>query len=490
MALWTPANITNLSAWYDADDATTITESLGAVSQWRDKSAGLNHLDQASGALQPTTGTKQINSKNVLDWGGTASMANASISSTQPFWVWMVYQPDVLSGNQGLWEDQAVGRSYLNLSGSIYQLRTPTQMNFDCYDRLTVGEVMLCGVLASNTTSSIEQGGRTCYPPSTLATGTDGLGGITMGSNAFGSLNLDGQIAEVVIVSGAMSEIEKLSVEGYLQHKWACTNALPAWHQYYSTPPQVDVIADADAVLDSVDGNWTIATDTLYSSGNQYGIGGTSKTGTFSCTAPAQPTLTVTNNDDGTATATIAGATALTTNTVYMFSDSMTVTPSAVATISANGSKSFTVSPIGIYWFYALSDLSGLTAISTTIERVDVSDGSDTAESSEDQYIRQYGELFTVQNEVAATDTNYARTSTWTDSHTAYGWMQPIGSNLALQYEQRELTVTNKVWFAEDPLATEGDRIQAADGTTFVIRGVVDQAGLNRLWRIDVEEQK
>jgi len=289
----------------------------------------------------------------------------------------------------------------------------------------------------------------------------------------------------------------------YIAGGFAYTDA-PArdyWGNLYGSPPAIGADAgviietDGDSTLTTVTGgNWTAATDTLYASGNQYGIGGTSKTGTFSCTAPSQPVLSVVNNDDGTATATIAGSSAGTTNTVYMFADSMTVSPTAVATISVDGAKKFTVSPIGIYWFYALSDLSGLTAISTTIERVDVSDGSDTAENSEDQYIRQYGELFTVQNEVEGRDTNYARTSTWTDSHTAYGWMQPIGlqagSVLLIQYEKRELKVSHKVWFAEDPLATEGDRIQKADGTSFVIRGVTDQAGINRLWRVDVEELK
>lgn len=251
------------------------------------------------------------------------------------------------------------------------------------------------------------------------------------------------------------------------------------------------ISADADTILDSVTGgNWTAASSNLYLAPNQYGVGGTSVTGTFSADAPTQPTLAVVNNDDGTATATISGADSSSENTVYMFGDEMTVSPTAVATITESGSEKFTVSPIGIYWFYAVSSVSGVTSLSTTIERVDVSDGSDAAESSEDQYIRQNGELFTVQNQVVMTDSNFARKSTWSDSHQAYGWMQSIGSDLREMYEQRQLVVDAKVWFAEDPQAAEGDRIQKADGTAYVIQGVIEQAGQSRLWRVDVQELK
>jgi len=40
--LWTPAQIST-AAWYDADDASTITHTTNAVTQWDDKSGNARH---------------------------------------------------------------------------------------------------------------------------------------------------------------------------------------------------------------------------------------------------------------------------------------------------------------------------------------------------------------------------------------------------------------------------------------------------------------
>ena len=43
MALWTPSQITT-ALWLDASDEATITDNLGSVSEWRDKSGNSNHV--------------------------------------------------------------------------------------------------------------------------------------------------------------------------------------------------------------------------------------------------------------------------------------------------------------------------------------------------------------------------------------------------------------------------------------------------------------
>ena len=52
--VWTPASLTNLLAWYDASDDSTITQAAGTVSQWRDKSGNGEHIaNPTTGATQP-----------------------------------------------------------------------------------------------------------------------------------------------------------------------------------------------------------------------------------------------------------------------------------------------------------------------------------------------------------------------------------------------------------------------------------------------------
>ena len=48
---WTPASLTGLQLWLDANDATTFTYSSGTVvSQWRDKSGGSHHANTLVGS--------------------------------------------------------------------------------------------------------------------------------------------------------------------------------------------------------------------------------------------------------------------------------------------------------------------------------------------------------------------------------------------------------------------------------------------------------
>ena len=50
---FTPKQITGLAAWYDANDAATITKSGTVVSEWHDKSGHANTLQQSNTAARP-----------------------------------------------------------------------------------------------------------------------------------------------------------------------------------------------------------------------------------------------------------------------------------------------------------------------------------------------------------------------------------------------------------------------------------------------------
>lgn len=67
---WSPADLANLALWLDASDPATITESSGAVSQWTSKDANGRTFTQATGALQPTTGSVTLNSLNTVAFAG------------------------------------------------------------------------------------------------------------------------------------------------------------------------------------------------------------------------------------------------------------------------------------------------------------------------------------------------------------------------------------------------------------------------------------
>ena len=58
-------------AWYDASDTATITVSGSAVTQWNDKSVNAYNLTQGTAGNRPLSGTRTLNSLNVIDFDGT-----------------------------------------------------------------------------------------------------------------------------------------------------------------------------------------------------------------------------------------------------------------------------------------------------------------------------------------------------------------------------------------------------------------------------------
>jgi hypothetical protein len=71
---WTPLSVAGCVGWWDASNLDSITESAGAVSQIDDLSGNGNHAEHDTAANQPTTGTRTVNSRNVLDCDGTSDM--------------------------------------------------------------------------------------------------------------------------------------------------------------------------------------------------------------------------------------------------------------------------------------------------------------------------------------------------------------------------------------------------------------------------------
>ncbi len=69
-AAFTPTDDPNTIGWWDADDAASITHNGGLVSGWGDKTGGAD-LAHSVPARQPSTGTRTLNGRNVIDFDGS-----------------------------------------------------------------------------------------------------------------------------------------------------------------------------------------------------------------------------------------------------------------------------------------------------------------------------------------------------------------------------------------------------------------------------------
>ena len=85
MQVVTPSPVAGYTAWYDASDTATITVSGNAVTQWNDKSANAFNLVQATAANRPLSGTRTLNSLNVIDFDGTNDCLVGSVAANWAF---------------------------------------------------------------------------------------------------------------------------------------------------------------------------------------------------------------------------------------------------------------------------------------------------------------------------------------------------------------------------------------------------------------------
>jgi hypothetical protein len=89
---WSPLDLPDLWAWWDADDGDTITEASGLVEEWGDKSGDSRTLSQAASGARPLLVANERNGRDIIrfstggtaDWMGTADPGSAA---AQPWWI-------------------------------------------------------------------------------------------------------------------------------------------------------------------------------------------------------------------------------------------------------------------------------------------------------------------------------------------------------------------------------------------------------------------
>lgn len=213
-----PSSLPNLQLWYDAQDAASITSAANAVSQINDKSGNARHGTQGVGASQPTTGTRTLNTKNVLNFDGVDDSLGISNSGFGPYAsVTIFYVADV--------DDTATSKSmFASGSGAMSLLANATeQISFGRQQQITIGSGgagFTNGIIAINGApsgsamwySGVNQFTNAVAPAPTITTTAIG---VQQGTNRF-----DGGIGEVIVYDRVLSQSEMNLVGNYLSTKW------------------------------------------------------------------------------------------------------------------------------------------------------------------------------------------------------------------------------------------------------------------------------
>lgn len=104
-----PTSLTDLVAWYNAADLSSISLSGSEVTQWNDSSGNGHHATQGTSVRRPLSGTRTLNSLNVLDFDGSNDfLINNGIAASfagedKPFTIFQVSQLDTSATGQTHW---------------------------------------------------------------------------------------------------------------------------------------------------------------------------------------------------------------------------------------------------------------------------------------------------------------------------------------------------------------------------------------------------
>jgi hypothetical protein len=228
-----PTDLAGCVGWWDASDATSITASGGLVSQINDKSGLAAHASQGTSGSRPTLVSNALNGRSVLRFdGGDALLGNfASTISTNAYSVFAVCKMAV-GGNNNRVLSVAGAASSDFASGSVI----PCCQNGGFFGQLSAydgvaanvgavsgfaGYALFSGVRGSTTVTNAADGIKVAPASTTLTTPVTrfGIGAPAQG----GAGGWNGDIAEVIYYSAALSDTDRARVEKYLQQKWATT---------------------------------------------------------------------------------------------------------------------------------------------------------------------------------------------------------------------------------------------------------------------------
>jgi hypothetical protein len=243
---WTPAEITT-ALWLDAADASTITESGGAVSQWNDKSGNTRNASQSVLASRPVYSSTAFNGKPTLIFDGVNDFLQVSSFATgsdctivavvtllaaknYP----MIYSCNSAGGSFDFRGVDTSGKPSIvnvgNNSGAGVQSAPATAVSTT--DSMLNTTNILIGKIVGNS-STLRQNGSLRDTRALIFTGVTNDRQIGARGGVF---PWDGRISEIIEL-GNISVFDEERIEGYLAHKWGLTANLPSDHPYKTAVP-------------------------------------------------------------------------------------------------------------------------------------------------------------------------------------------------------------------------------------------------------------
>ena len=243
---WTPS-LMSTAMWLDASDASSLTAGPGGnVSTWQDKSGNDRHVTQSTSSLQAISGSNTINGLNVLSFDGvddffdnTSNFLNGQANLTMiavflqetntsgmPVFIGktsvsnegigMGYNHAEQKYNAFIWGSGSPVVSFNGEGYNVNKMLITTRDDSPSYDLFVDGNQIgpVAGIALTLSTSPVK-----------------------IGKTGWAGQELDGLLAEVLILDYTASTSQRQLIEGYLAWKWGLQGDLPASHPYRHSGP-------------------------------------------------------------------------------------------------------------------------------------------------------------------------------------------------------------------------------------------------------------
>lgn len=233
---FSPSSLPNLALWLKADAITGLTDGQ-SVATWNDSSGNGRNVTQATGVYQPTYKTNIINGKPVVRFDGSNDHLLQPVITGDPtaLSLFVAAKRAASAGGQVLWGHRSESTRLIQLTTNddttaVWQLRgsgnalqqlliTGTLTNWNIYTA-TFDKPNNNHVFRLNGGS--QQTNTYAFGSETMTSTLETIGASNTGGYGF---YFNGDIAEIIVYSRALSTTERQQVEQYLAQKYAITLA-------------------------------------------------------------------------------------------------------------------------------------------------------------------------------------------------------------------------------------------------------------------------
>lgn len=218
---FTPASLTGLAAWYDANVVASITTAGTDVTSWADQSGNSRDLLNTSGSARPSYPSTALNSIDTVGFNNDFIEATG-FSIPQPYSYAIVVRSTANSFARSILSTAGGSRSQVAQQNEAAPARFAVHCGTERSISATTNDGTSWYILIGVNHGATSYGGVNAAPTLLAASpGTAGLSGIKLGQDGGGFQPLTGQIAEAIIWANSYDATEMTNTLAYLQTKWA-----------------------------------------------------------------------------------------------------------------------------------------------------------------------------------------------------------------------------------------------------------------------------